>query len=674
MVCRRLVMIALTLTLLLLPSMTASAHEDDTHYLLTYVICRSVGFTHDEALCVAACNVAMDDTDNLVACGSDRAGGSSIQAHVDNEWMWHAIAPCNGLGDVLQNTRDILKQKNLLFQLALDKWTVLNMDNDLMQSWKPTPPQQNVRLFWLGVFFHYQQDTWAHRRLNRKAYTRRDWESYSSPNGHVGIMDGLDTAHEQDRPPWNPMTALRNLEDGIIYARSFLMTVLNRQPNAFFTSVPLGGPGYRLEIAPWSERKDQTWKRKNRLFNQISLEAKTDAGKYLEELIRAQIDVYTNGTITSGIKTADEANLEKVFDAFATVWAKYQDKLKLGGNFPIKAVFPLTKQQRIAYRLPIRDKSTWTSNDFVRDMGGWQYALGFPTKTVDRLDVIPSPPKRTPDLESFFGAWESCSKEAPLETERGIKRPIASLLDVSPLNPKDTRSMEVLAVGSNRMLWRKSIFHTSWELVPNSSGKNGVVAARVHPDGFILGVTTDFRLQTKASLDPKDEWKVIENCSPGSVGNLTVKLDGTIVGTKPWDGQIATARLKRVPSQSDKNVPGQGKGVLSEYVLEKGWHPLPKKDVEVAALTVMPNQTSFLGVSKNGLLLCKSTLEAPWLKAPYSNAFLDKDSPEPSTCALGSVAMFPEGLLAIRRFTFELLEKRKGLVVWHCPDPDEQDN
>ena len=74
MVRRRLVVIALTL--LLLPSMTASAHEDDTHYLLTYVICRSVGFTHDEALYVAACNVAMDDTDNLVACGSDRAGGS----------------------------------------------------------------------------------------------------------------------------------------------------------------------------------------------------------------------------------------------------------------------------------------------------------------------------------------------------------------------------------------------------------------------------------------------------------------------------------------------------------------------------------------------------------------------------------------------------------------------
>ena len=238
--------------------------------------------------------------------------------------------PVTAWGTSSRTRPAILKQKNLLFHLALDKWTVLGLDTDLTQSWKPAPPQQNVRLFWLGVFFHYQQDTWAHRRLNRYANTRKKWNSYSSPNGHVGIMDGLDTAHEQDRPPWNPMTALRNLEDGIIYARSFLQIVLDRQPNQFFTS---------MEIAPWTERKDQNWKRKNRLFNQISLEAKTDAGKYLEELIRAQIDVYTNGTMTSGIYTADEANLEKVFDAFATVWKKYQNKLKLDGDFPHQSGF-----------------------------------------------------------------------------------------------------------------------------------------------------------------------------------------------------------------------------------------------------------------------------------------------------------------------------------------------
>jgi hypothetical protein len=120
MVCRRYVVIALTL--LLLPSMTASAYEDDTHFILTYVICRSVGFAHDEALYVAMCDVAMDDSDGTVAAGSAPGMESGIQAHVDNQWMWHAIAPCDEWGESLQSTSDILKQKNLLFQLALDKW------------------------------------------------------------------------------------------------------------------------------------------------------------------------------------------------------------------------------------------------------------------------------------------------------------------------------------------------------------------------------------------------------------------------------------------------------------------------------------------------------------------------------------------------------------------------
>jgi hypothetical protein len=361
-------------------------------------------------------------------------------------------------------------------------------------------------------------------------------------------------------------------------------------------------------------------------------------------------------------------DLGQVLDAFAQVWAKYKDKLKLGDYIPDRSTFPITKAQRNSYRLRI--PVSWTSNDLVRDMGGWQDVLGFPSKTVDRLDLIPTPPKPNRDLQNVTGPWQSASSEPPLESDRGTQRAIASLLDVSAMNSKQPTSYEILAVGSNRMLYRKSLFHGPWQLVPNSIGKYGVVAARVLPNGTVLGVTSDFRLETKASLDPKDEWKSIENCPPGTVLSLTVKLDGTIVGAKPFDGQLATARLKHVPSQSQKFVQGQGKGVLSEYLLEKGWHPLPKKDVEVVALTVMPNQTSFLGVSKNGLLLYKSSLETPWKKTPNSNAFVGRDSPEPSTCALGSVAMFPDGVLGIRRFTSELLEKRKG-SVWQYPDPDD---
>ncbi len=698
---RRHVVVALAL--LLLPSMTASAFEDDTHYILTYVICRTVGFTEEEALYVALCNVAMDDSDSLVAAGSAPGAESGIQAHVDNEWMWHAIAPTDWNKNRLQSTSDILKQKNLLFQIALDKWLNLDLKDDIglkgddgVRSWQPSPEQQKERLFWLGVFFHYQQDTWAHRRAvelfgdgdarlghpKPSADTRKEWESYTTPFGHVVTMDGFSTIHEQDRPPWNPMGALRNLEDGILYARTFLSKLPNPQPNVnpyrqtniFFTTSPFNpnGPGYRLEIAPWKERRDQAWPRSKPLFNQITLEARSDAGRYLEELIRAQIDLYT---VSEAFGKADElTDLKKLLVAFTKVWDKYRDKIKLDGDLATLSTFPITKKERNEYRTRIRIPSSWTSNALVRDMGGWQDVLGFPTKTVDRLDLIPNPPKPNRDLQNVTGPWHTVSKEPPIDPDRATDKSMSSLLDVSAMNPGKPDSSEILAVGSvgtDQMLWRKSSTDAKWEPVPKSISKYGLVIARVMPNGTILGITKDYRLETKASLDPKDEWKVVENSRPGTVSAVTVRLDGMIVGSKLSGGNLGTARLKHVPSQSEKSSPGQGTGVLSEYLLEKDWNFLPNEDVEVRYLAVMPNQTSFLGVTNTGILLYKSRLDSPWGRAPNSNAFGDPGGP--TTCLLGSVAFYNGGLLAIRRFTSELLEKTKGEVCWPLyPDPDAQ--
>jgi hypothetical protein len=80
------------------------------------------------------------------------------------QWMWHAIAASDAGWNALQGTSDILIQKNLLFQLALDKWLDPSLDAAGMESWKLSPAFVKERLFWLGVFFHYQQDTWSHRR------------------------------------------------------------------------------------------------------------------------------------------------------------------------------------------------------------------------------------------------------------------------------------------------------------------------------------------------------------------------------------------------------------------------------------------------------------------------------------------------------------------------------
>ena len=38
------------------------AYEEDTHFLMTYILCKSVGFTDKEALMVAAVDQGMDDS------------------------------------------------------------------------------------------------------------------------------------------------------------------------------------------------------------------------------------------------------------------------------------------------------------------------------------------------------------------------------------------------------------------------------------------------------------------------------------------------------------------------------------------------------------------------------------------------------------------------------------
>ena len=201
--------IAVALTLLCLSATTASAYEDDTHYLMTYVICRSAGFTHDEALVVAAADVAMDYRDSTVAAGSLASPSTDLglQAHVDAGWMWHAVTPSDAGWNALQSTSHVLQQKDLMFQLALDKWLDPSLDREQLESWRLTPAAVKERLFWLGVFFHYQQDTWAHRRSNVGDWdSRKSWQPYQTPFGHVGHSERgvAGIIHDPDRPPWHP--------------------------------------------------------------------------------------------------------------------------------------------------------------------------------------------------------------------------------------------------------------------------------------------------------------------------------------------------------------------------------------------------------------------------------------------------------------------------------------
>ena len=83
------------------------AYEEDTHFLMTYVICKSVGLTHEEALTVAAVDQGMDDSTRTNA----HDGG---KPQIEEEWRWHAL-DLNGN----MNASGIVAHRDLLFKEAL---------------------------------------------------------------------------------------------------------------------------------------------------------------------------------------------------------------------------------------------------------------------------------------------------------------------------------------------------------------------------------------------------------------------------------------------------------------------------------------------------------------------------------------------------------------------------
>jgi hypothetical protein len=90
--------------------------------------------------------------------------------------------------------------------------------------------------------------------------------------------------HQPDRPPFDPPCALRCLEEGIRYAREFLVKKLKGTPNPLFDN-----------YTPASAAVDQNFAdiRKGQFFNQLAPDTSTPARTFLTDLIRSQIDAYT---------------------------------------------------------------------------------------------------------------------------------------------------------------------------------------------------------------------------------------------------------------------------------------------------------------------------------------------------------------------------------------------
>ncbi len=240
------------------------AYEEDTHFLMTYVICRSVGFTEQEALTVAAVDQGMDDSD-------DTASG-------------------------------VLARRDALYNDALNERDPRN------------------RLIRFGIFFHFQQDTWAHRHHDDDAthLSRDKYITFNTPAGHAAW------AGQPDRPPLDPVAAVMCLEDGIAYAWHFVEDGLGRQPNVFFKNyIPAGG------------RVDDAWtgKKKGKYFNQIDLAgiAAGSARMYLNSLVRAQIDAYPQSLSPNphyfGRQTADQIGFEDARTALQKICDQFKSSV-----------------------------------------------------------------------------------------------------------------------------------------------------------------------------------------------------------------------------------------------------------------------------------------------------------------------------------------------------------
>ncbi len=462
------ILLALAIAAFVLPATPSSAYEEDTHFGMTYMICRSVGFTPDEALLVAAADQGVDDSDGTSPVGP-HFYNAVAERYIANQWMWHAIG---------RSYRVIFAQRDRMFAISQDVWLSNN---------------QRERLVLLGVFFHYQQDTWAHRRHYQEAQnteslipaSRTSYTPYASPFGHFVTLDNVVSSpsdyHQPDRPPFDPAAALMNLEDGIGYASAFLKNVLHRTPNALFSSyVPENGV---------VENGAQT----SPYVHQLRVAATDPAHKYLQELVHQQITAYAySAALDEGDypgeyydqkrrwrnqSVSSLGDLGKVMQQFRGVWGNYKQ------HFNNEELQPaITGDDTTQKWQALKEKTQFTEGKTCKDytrpylegmMGGWQDVLG--------LDVKPST-----DLQRITGPWTLVPKpDSPTS-------PATRIVSITA-----GKNGAILGVGENNLVYAKASLEADWKLIPDLS--LSAPATAVMPYKTMLSVSSGVLLVKRPS-------------------------------------------------------------------------------------------------------------------------------------------------------------------------------
>jgi hypothetical protein len=267
----------------------AMAYEEDTHFQITYIICRVAGFNAADSLTVAAADQGVDDSPNTEA-------NNGAIPKTTGEWMWHALDHDGKMGP-----KGIIARKDAMFEAA---------------ERAPGHP-----LVLLGVFFHYQQDTWAHRHHDDgdvHSYDR--YTTYNTPFGHAKA------GHQPDRPPFDPITAILDMEDGLRYAKRYLVEVMHKQPRKFVADYqPAGGTVARK------------WSRDGKYFHQLNQDGPVgSARRFFTDIIRLQIESYgkTTDPMYTLHDTADKVDLGKTAANFQKCCDFYYPQIGVHINIP----------------------------------------------------------------------------------------------------------------------------------------------------------------------------------------------------------------------------------------------------------------------------------------------------------------------------------------------------
>jgi hypothetical protein len=180
---------------------------------------------------------------------------------------------------------------------------------------------------------------------------------------------------------------------------------------------------------------------------------------------------------------------------------------------------------------------------------------------------------------------------------------------VPPTPPVPSAGDCIVGLGTDTKLYARSRLSSDWVEVPGSATRSGIVSISAMPDGTLLGVGSDKRLWTKASLTSHD-WIPVPNS--GDVTAAVGLADGVIAGV------------------------GTDMALWLRPTLTGSWTRANNNNTTIKGLTVL-GDGSLVAVGTNGGLWTRTYLNTAWVSIPQSGTVKSATAmPDNSIVAVGT--------------------------------------